>query len=133
MKVREVVLRAIAKKITWDQAAEVLGISYAALDRMRRLYQRRGYDGHWVRARHKKSAPQVPLATVERVLLLYQEKYSHLDARAFHEKLRKAHHISLNYNWLAQTLSEAGLVPLKPAPIGASEPIRPPAKKLSNS
>lgn len=133
MKVREVVLRAIAKKITWDQAAEVLGISYAALDRMRRLYQRRGYDGHWVRARYKKSAPQVPLATVERVLLLYQEKYSHLDARAFHEKLRRTHRISLNYSWLAQTLCEAGLVPQRPVQLAASEPIQPPAKNLSNS
>ena len=84
------------------------------MDRMRRLYQRRGYDGHWVRARHKKSAPQVPLAIVERVLLLYQEKYSHLNARAFHERLRKKHRISLNYSWLAQTLSDAGLAPEKP-------------------
>ena len=132
MKVREVVLRAIAKKITWDQAAEVLGVSYVAIDRLRRLYQRRGYDGHWVRARRKTSAPHLPLATVERVLLLYQEKYSHLDARAFHQRLRKTHRISLNYSLLAQTLYEAGLVP-KPVHLGPPEAIQSSAKKRSNS
>jgi hypothetical protein len=45
MKIQEVILRAMAKKITWCQAAEIIGIS----DRqMRRWYQRDqefGYDG----------------------------------------------------------------------------------------
>ena len=40
MKVQEVILRAMAKKITWWQAAEIIGIS----DRqMRRCHER--YDG----------------------------------------------------------------------------------------
>jgi transposase len=126
---REVVLRAIAKKITWVQAADVLGISYPAMERLRRLFKRRGYDGHWVRASHKPASPQVPLATVERVLLLYQEKYSRLDVRAFHQKLRKTHHISLSYRWLEQALHEAGLVAERSSHVGASEAVQTPAKR----
>jgi Homeodomain-like domain len=79
MKMREIVLRAIAKKITWDQAADILGISYSSMDRLRRLYKRRGYDGFWVRARRQGHLPTVPFATVEQILLLYQEKYLRLD------------------------------------------------------
>ena len=121
MKMREVVLRAIAKKITWDQAADVLGTSYSAMDRLRRLYKRRGYDGFWVRASRKPPLPHVPLATVEKVLLLYQEKYSHLDARSFHEKLSKKHGIHLSYHWVEQALREAGLVAETPSHLSTSD------------
>ena len=107
---REVVLRAIAKKITWDQAADVLGISYPAMGRLRQLYGRRGYDGFWVRTIGKPRQKNVPLETVEEVLLLYQEKYSHLSVRSFYEKLPRKHRIHLSYKWVAQALYEAGLV-----------------------
>jgi transposase len=110
MKMREVILRAIARKITWNEAADVLGISYPAIDRLLRLYRRRGYDGLWVRASRKTFSERVPFATVERILLLYQQKYSHRDARSFHEKLRTKHGIDLPFDWVKQVLHEAGLM-----------------------
>jgi transposase len=113
MKVREVVLRAIARKLTWSQAADILGISYSSMERMRRLYERRGYDGFWVRANHRPHQKSVPLATVEHVLLLYQEKYSRLSLLSFCKKLRDEHGVSLSDEWVAQALNEAGL--LKPS------------------
>src|SRR5947208_3517323 len=45
MKVREVILRALAKRITWWQAAEILGISDRSMRRWRERYQKHGYDG----------------------------------------------------------------------------------------
>jgi transposase len=110
MKMREIVLRAIAKKITWDQAADVLGISNSSMDRLRRLYERRGYDGFWVRARRQKRFPPVPLATVEKILLLYQEKYPHLDTHSFCQKLSKRHGVHLSHDFVDQVLCDAGLV-----------------------
>jgi len=110
MKMREVVLRAIAKKITWDQAADILGMSHSAMWRLRGLYQRRGYNGFWVRASRKPSLAWVPFATLEKVLLLYQEEYSHLDARSFRDKLIKKHSIYVDHDWLGKVLSEAGLL-----------------------
>jgi hypothetical protein len=115
MKMREVILRAIARKITWDQAADVLGFSYSAMDRLRRLYRRRGYDGLWVRASRKTFSERVPFATVERILLLYQQKYPGRDARSFHEKLRTKHGIYLRFDWVRQVLNEAGLITKTPA------------------
>jgi len=56
MKVQEVVLRAIAKKITWWQAAEILGLSGRQLRRLRQRYEEHGYDGLMDRRRGKPSA-----------------------------------------------------------------------------
>ena len=45
MKVQEVILRAIGKRITWWQAAEILGISCRSMRRWRWRYEQYGYDG----------------------------------------------------------------------------------------
>ena len=45
MKVREVILRAMAKRVTWWQAAEILGITDRSMRRWRRRYELYGYDG----------------------------------------------------------------------------------------
>ena len=45
MKVQEVILRAMAKKITWWQAAEIIGISDRQMRRWRERYHEFGYDG----------------------------------------------------------------------------------------
>ena len=79
MKVREVILRALAKRITWWQAAEILGISDRSMRRWRERYQKHGYDGLLDRRVGKPSPKRVPVETVEKVLGLYQEKYFDLN------------------------------------------------------
>jgi len=110
MKVQEVMLRAIAKKITWWQAAEILGISDRSMRRWRQRYEEHGYDGLWDRRRGKPSPKRVPLQQAEEVLQLYGEKYGDLNVRHFHEKLREAHGIELSYTWVKLALQGAGLV-----------------------
>ena len=65
MKVQEVMLRAWAKKITWWQAAEILGISDRHLRRIREGYEKFGYFGLLDRRRGQPSPKRVPVATVE--------------------------------------------------------------------
>jgi len=110
MKVQEVLLRAMARKITWFQAAEILGFTDRHLRRMRERYQEFGYDGLFDRRRGKPSPKRVPLATVEAVLGLYREKYFDLNVRHFHEKLKSEHQIGLSYSWVKAALQGAGLV-----------------------
>src|SRR6266403_625340 len=110
MKIQEVILRAMARKITWFQAAEILGFSDRHLRRMRERYQEFGYDGLFDRRRGKPSPKRVPLATVEAVLGLYREKYFDLNVRHFHEKLQGEHQIDLSYSWVKAALQGAGLV-----------------------
>ena len=74
MKIQEVILRAMAKRISWWQAAEIIGISDRQMRRWRERYERYGYDGLYDRRRGKPSPRRVPLGTVEQVLGLYREK-----------------------------------------------------------
>jgi transposase len=110
MKVQEVILRAMAKKITWWQAAEIIGISDRHMRRWRERYQEFGYDGLFDRRCGKPSHRRVPLATVEKLLALYRERYFDLNVKHFHEKLQQEHQIELSYTWVKLALQGAGLV-----------------------
>ncbi|MGC2765482.1 MAG: ISNCY family transposase [Candidatus Acidiferrum sp.] len=110
MKIQEVILRAVAKKITWSQAAEIIGIGERQMRRWRRRYEEFDYDGLFDHRLGKPSPKRVPLATVEEILRLYQEQYGDFNVRHFHEKLREQHHLRLSYTWVKQALQTAGLV-----------------------
>ena len=110
MKVQEVILRAMAKKITWWQAAEIIGISDRQMRRWRERLEEFGYDGLFDRRRGQPSPKRVPLATVEQVLGLYRDRYFDLNVQHFHEKLGEQHGIELSYTWVKQALQGAGLV-----------------------
>jgi transposase-like protein len=45
MKIQEVILRAIAGRLKWYQAARILGISDRQMRRWKRRYEKQGYDG----------------------------------------------------------------------------------------
>ncbi len=91
MKVQEVILRAMAKRITWWQAAEIIGISDRQMRRWRERYEEFGYDGLFDRRQGKPSPKRVPVALVEQVLGLYRDRYFDLNVRHFHEKLQHEH------------------------------------------
>src|ERR1700719_3213410 len=110
MKVQEVILRAMAKKISWWQAAEIIGITDRQMRRWHWRYREHGYDGLLDRRVGKPSPKRVPLAVVEQVLGLYQEKYFDLNVQHFHEKLKQEHQIQLSYTWVKKALQGAGLV-----------------------
>src|SRR5450631_697749 len=110
MKVQDVMLQAMAKKITWWQAAEILGISDRHMRRWRERYEEEGYNGLLDRRRGKPSRRRVRVTTVEKVFALYREKYFDLSVQHFHEKLGAQHGIQLSYSWVKQALQGAGLV-----------------------
>src|SRR5579883_1936589 len=108
MKVQEVMLRAIARKITWYQAAEIIGISDRQMRRWRERYEEHGFDGLLDRRRCRPSEKRVPLQTLQQVLGLYREKYFDLNVRHYHEKLQEEHQIKLSYTWVKAALQGAG-------------------------
>src|SRR5712675_2018452 len=110
MKVQEVILRAMAKRITWWQAAEIIGISDRQMRRWRERYEEFGYDGLFDRRQGKPSPKRVPVARVEQVLGLYRDRYFDLNVRHFHEKLHREHGVELSYTWVKLALQGAGLV-----------------------
>ena len=110
MKLQDVVLKAMARKVTWIEAAEIAGMSVRNMQRMRARYQKHGYTGLFDQRRGKRSIHRVPMETAEKVLALYQEQYFDLSVRHFHEKLRDEHTMVLSYSWIKQALQGAGLV-----------------------
>src|ERR1700757_828585 len=110
MKIQEVLLRAMARKMTWWQAAEILGFSDRHLRRIRERYEEFGYESTFDKRRGQPSPKRVPMATVEKVLALYRDKYFDLNVRHFHEKLGEQHEIDLSYSWVKSVLQGAGLV-----------------------
>ena len=111
MKLQDVILKAMVKKISWMAAAEIAGVSDRTMRRMKQRYEEFGYDGLFDQRRGKRSIHRIPMETAEKVLALHQEQYFDFSVRHFHEKLREEHDIRLSYSWVKQALQGAGLVP----------------------
>ena len=109
MKVQEVILRAMAKKITWWQAAEIIGISDRQMRRWRERLEEFGYDGLFDRRRGQPSPKRVPgdggagVGTVPGSLFRSERT-------AFSREAGEQHGIELSYTWVKQALQGAGLV-----------------------
>jgi transposase len=110
MKLQDVLLKAMAKKIRWWDAAEIIGVTDRTMRRWRERLEAEGYSGLVDRRKGKPSDKRVPLARVEEVLRLYREEYFDLNIRHFHEKLSEEHGIELSYTWVQKALQGAGLV-----------------------
>ncbi len=110
MKLQEVILRAIAKKISWAEAADISGLNVATIAWLRRRYEEFGYDGLFSQRRNRRHIYRVPLATAERVLALYQEDDRPMNVAAFCRRLQREHGIQLSPVWVGKALEGAGLL-----------------------
>src|SRR5438552_12955378 len=110
MKLQDVLLQAMAKKISWWEAAEIIGVTDRTMRRWRERLERDGYSGLVDRRKGKPSDRRVPVAQVEEMLRLYRDTYFDLNMRNFHEKLRDEHGIELSYTFVQKALQGAGLV-----------------------
>ena len=110
MKLQDVLLKAMAKKITWWEAAEIIGVTTRTMRRWRERIETDGYSGLVDRRKGKLSERRVPLKTVEEVLRLYRETYFDFNIRHFHEKLAEEHDIQLSYTFVQKALQGSGLV-----------------------
>lgn len=107
---QEVILRAYAKRITWIQAAEILGYSPRHLRRIKQKYEQFGFHALFDGRIGKASPRRVPISVVEEVLRLFQDEYFDFNVSHFHEKLVEVHRIQVSYTWTKCLLQKAGLV-----------------------
>ena len=110
MKREEIILRAYAKKISWIEAAEVLGMSCRHLRRVREAYERVGFDGLHDGRVGRTSPRRIPISVVEEVLRLYRDEYFDFSVVHFHEKLVEKHSMTVSYTWVKALLQGSGLV-----------------------
>ena len=110
MKIQEVILKAMAGKLKWWEAAEIIGVTDRTMRRWREQYQEHGYSGLWDYRKRRPSPKRVPVSELEKVLQLYREVYFDFNVQHFHEKLREEHGLGYSYTWVKTALQEAGLV-----------------------
>lgn len=67
-------VESVANRITWWQAAEIIGIIAGRCGGGQRRYEEHGYAGLRDRRRGRESEKRVPLEQVEEVLRLYQDQ-----------------------------------------------------------
>ena len=65
MKLQDVMLRAMAKRITWFQAAEILGISCRQMQRWKTRFEHEGYEGLFDRRRGIPSPKRVCIVALD--------------------------------------------------------------------
>ena len=76
MKVQEVILKAMAGKLKWWEAAEIIGVTDRTMRRWRQRYEEHGYDGLYDYRKGEPSPKRMPVETVEKVLQLNRVQIS---------------------------------------------------------
>lgn len=110
MTKNEVIVKAVEGRITWIQAASILGISDRQMRRLKRRYETSGFDG--IRDQRGKTPrrKRIPLKLIERICALKRNTYPDLNLTHFHEKVTEKHGIEISYTWTRLVLQAAGLV-----------------------
>ena len=98
------------RRLTSDEAGELLGMSGRHFRRLIERYDEAGADGLRDRRLGKPSPRRAPAAELSRMQILYQERYRDFTVKHFHEQLQKRHNYTLGYTVTRLALQAAGLV-----------------------
>ncbi len=98
------------RRLTAEEAGELLGMSDRHFRRLVVRYEEDGVDGLRDRRLGKPSPRRAPAAELTRMQRLYQERYRDFTVKHFHEQLEKRHGYKLGYTVTRLALQAAGLV-----------------------
>jgi len=105
----EVMMRAIAGKLTWIQAADICGITARQMRRMKRRYEAHGYDGLVDGRGGTPRRKRIAVKTLEQLCRLKRERYADFSVQHFWEQATEKHQIAVSYTWTLKALQAAGL------------------------
>ncbi len=111
---KEVIVRAIAKELSWIQAADICGITARHMRRLKRRYEQHGYDGLVDGRGGKPRRQRIPVATLEQLCQLRREQYADFSVQHFWEKATEEHGLAISYTWAKLALQAAGLAEKSP-------------------
>jgi transposase len=110
MKLHDVLVRAIAGKMTWVQAADVLGVTPRTMRRWRYRMEQYGIDGLRDRRMQSPSGKAITPPELAQWLRLYRARYAGYNARHFWVTCRREHGLKWSYTLIREALQKAGLV-----------------------
>lgn len=111
---REVIQKAIEKKITWIQAASICGVTARHMSRLRERYERLGIGGLRDGRTGKRQPRRISEKTEREVCRLKRKVYPDFSVRHFHEFAVRDHGLKLGYTWTLVVLQKHGLVEKAP-------------------
>ena len=110
MKIRDVIVRAIAGQYTWLQAADILGMSPRTLRRWRWRMDHCGQTGLIDMRRGRPSPHRVEAGEIRRIVELYRTRFRGFNCRHFYQIAKREHEVVVSYSMVKQILQAAGLV-----------------------
>lgn len=110
LRFEEALERYRKRRLTAEEAGELLGLSGRHFRRLLVRYEEDGADGLRDRRLGKVSPRRAPPAELTRMQILYQERYRDFTVKHFHEQLVRRHNYQLSYTVTRLALQGAGLV-----------------------
>jgi len=112
---REVITKAIAKQLSWVQAAEIVGVTPRQMRRIRWRVEHSGLDAVMDQRGGRPRRKRIKAGTIELLCRLKRDVYPDFSLQHFYEHVTEKHGVNVSYNWLRLMLQEAGVVEREPA------------------
>src|SRR5436305_7511023 len=112
---REIITKAIAKRLSWSQAAEIIGIKPRQMRRIRWRVEHYGLEAVMDQRGGRPRRKRIKAGTIELLCRLKRDIYPDFSLRHFYEHGTEKHGVKVSYNWLRLMLQEAGVVQKEPA------------------
>ena len=109
LRFEEAMERYRRRRLTAEEAGELLGMSGRHFRRLLERYEEEGAEGLRDRRLGKPSPRRAPACELTRMQRLYQERYRDFTVKHFHEQLVKRHNYKLSYTVTRLALQSAGL------------------------
>jgi len=110
MRFEELYERRQQRSLTMAEAGEILGVTERTFRRWSGRYHVEGVEGLQDRRIGRLSARAVPVDEAQRMLTLYETRYTGWTVKHFHERWRTEHGGTRSYSWTKKTLQAAGHV-----------------------
>lgn len=110
MRFEEIYDRFTKKRLSCEEAADLLGVSVSSFYRKRQRYEDEDFDGQFDRRLGRESPHRAADAEVRRITKLYEERYRGFSVQHFYEFAKREHQVARSYNWTRQTLHKQGVI-----------------------
>jgi hypothetical protein len=110
----EILRKAFEGKLTWQQAADICGLTARHLRRLRERYQANGRAGLVDGRAGRRQPLRIPEETLDELCRLKQEVYPDFSIRHFHQFATEKHGLRLSYTMTRNVLQLRGLVDKSP-------------------
>ena len=110
MRFDDIYDRFMERRISCEEASDLLGVSLSTFFRKRKRFESEFFDGRFDKRLNSISPYKAADKEVELITKLYNEKYKGFSVRHFYEFAKREHELERSYNWARLTLQKNGAI-----------------------